>query len=232
MKKITKYLYLIVRIITITFITTAIFRMIKDHFDTETLSNHLFIIRKSFSLLLISFIPNILNRLGFKIPSILLAIYIMSFTAALLFGEMLGFYKTIRIWDSLVHFFNGGFVAIVGFSVINLLNNQNNNSKLSPLVVVLFGFCFAMTTGVIWELIEWGSDAIMGSNMQRFRDNFDSTISFQGREALFDTMKDFLLNTLGSLMVSILAFFDLRKHQYIYKWFLITKKTNEIPLNT
>ncbi|HHW99977.1 MAG TPA: hypothetical protein GX740_01565, partial [Acholeplasmataceae bacterium] len=96
--------------------------------------------------------------------------------------------------------------------------------------VALFVFCFSLSVGVIWEIIEYLIDGFAASNMQRFRDSITGEL-WMGREALRDTMKDFMLNTLGAALISVLGYIDLkRKSGLINKMVLKRERTEKAQL--
>jgi hypothetical protein len=78
----------------------------------------------------------------------------------------------------------------------------------------LFGFCFAVTIGVIWEIYEYSGDALLGMNMQKYMT--ESGEILVGQEALRDTMEDFIVNVASALIVSVGAFFSVRKKQRVF----------------
>ena len=113
-------------------------------------------------------LPTIItNRLKIKLPTALeVIIYIFIFAAQIL-GEINNFYGIIPHWDTLLHTLNGFLVAGVGFSLIDLLNENSKNINLSPLFVALVAFCFSMTIGVLWEFFEYSADIYLKYDMQK-----------------------------------------------------------------
>ena len=108
-------------------------------------------------------------------------------------------------------------------------NSEKVDLKLNPLFVSIFVVCFTITVGVAWEFFEFLSDAITGSNMQRYSDSVTRE-PFLGRDALFDTMKDLLLDAGGAILMAIISYIDLKKkkeHTAI-KWFI--EKRPQLPV--
>ena len=126
--------------------------------------------------LLLFTIPIILeDKFKIGIPSLLESIiYLFIFSAEIL-GEINNFYGNIPYWDTILHTLNGFLAAGVGFSLIDLLNENSKNIKLSPVFVAIVAFCFSMTIGVLWEFFEYGADRYMKLDMQK--DRIVSTIS-------------------------------------------------------
>ena len=84
------------------------------------------------------------------------------------YGEVNNFYGVIPYWDTILHTLNGFLCASIGFSLIDILNkNENFHMKLTPIFVALVAFCFSMTVGVLWEFIEYGADSILEKDMQK-----------------------------------------------------------------
>ncbi len=63
---------------------------------------------------------------------------------------------------------------------------------VSPLLVAVFAFTFAITMGVLWEIFEFAIDWVFGTTMQSWDLPHDTTLigrAFQG-SGLRDTMSD------------------------------------------
>ena len=165
-------------------------------------------------------------------------------------GALLGdcwhlYYQTVW-WDKLLHFSGGVVFALFGLWLLQAIWKQP-----PPLLAsVLFAFCFSVTLAVLWEFLEFGSDRIFGTDMQR--DTWLSALSSYalgeetGRVAgienitevtvngqllgeggyldigLVDSMMDMLVETVGALAVSLYALFDRQRHPL-----LLFKKTRE-----
>lgn len=113
-------------------------------------------------------VPSLLEQ-GFKIhipPLLEGTIYLFIFSAEIL-GELNHFYAAIPYWDTILHTLNGFLAAAVGFSMIDLLNRNSKNFRLSPFYLCLVAFCFSMTIGVIWEFFEYAADALLNIDMQK-----------------------------------------------------------------
>ncbi|MBE5821575.1 MAG: hypothetical protein E7311_03180 [Clostridiales bacterium] len=126
--------------------------------------------------LLLFTIPMFLQyRFKIKIPILLESIvYIFIFSAEIL-GEINNFYGIIPYWDTILHTINGFLCAGIGFSLVDLLNENSRNINLSPVFVAIVAFCFSMTIGVLWEFFEYGADIYLKYDMQK--DTLSSSIS-------------------------------------------------------
>ncbi len=113
--------------------------------------------------------PSILERkLRMKIPDALEIVLLFFIFAADILGEIKEFYVLVPHWDTVLHTINGFLFAAVGFSLVNMLNEDKHVAmSLSPLCMAVVAFCFSMTIGVLWEFFEWSSDCIFGFDMQK-----------------------------------------------------------------
>jgi uncharacterized membrane protein YjdF len=204
-------MYHFVRIITIILFGYGIVGIFINRSDGSQIGDYTFISINALGLFLLSLVPGFIRKKwSITLPDVSLKIYLIFVTCALLLGEIGRFFENVPWWDSALHLISGSLIGIIGFSLVSLLNNQESESfKLSPIFVALFVFCFSLAVGVLWEIVEFGIDAFAGSNMQRFKDNFG--VGFVGRAALADTMKDFILNTIGATFISILGYIDLKR---------------------
>ncbi len=163
-KKRSLLIYLILRILVI---VCMVLQIIRGDWNNAFLC---------FLSLILFTIPTILqDRLKITIPTVLEAIiYLFIFSAEIL-GEINNFYGNIPYWDTILHTLNGFLAAGVGFSLIDLLNENSKKIKLSPAFVAIVAFCFSMTIGVLWEFFEYGSDTYLKLDMQK--DKIVSSIS-------------------------------------------------------
>ena len=115
-------------------------------------------------------LPTIISeKFKIGIPSLLEAlIYLFIYSSAIL-GEINNFYKIIPFWDTILHTLNGFLCAGIGFSLVDLLNQNSDKIKLSPLYVALVSFCFSMTIGILWEFFEFTADNVAKTDMQKDR---------------------------------------------------------------
>ena len=127
--------------------------------------------------LLLFTIPTIFSEtLNITLPSTLETIVYIFIFAAEILGEVQSFYTHVIYWDSILHTINGFICAAIGFSLIDLLNtNDNIHVNLSPIFVSIVAICFSMTIGVIWEFFEYSVDKLLLRDMQK--DTIVNTIS-------------------------------------------------------
>ena len=115
-------------------------------------------------------LPTIISeKFKIGIPSLLEGIiYLFIYSTAIL-GEINNFYGRIPFWDTILHTLNGFLCAGIGFSLVDLLNQNSKRIKLSPLYIAIVAFCFSMTIGILWEFFEFSADYFTKTDMQKDR---------------------------------------------------------------
>ena len=225
----TKFMYGIIRIATLLLFVFNVIAMFIDEDDSQK-SRAAFNAAQSFLMLLCTYVPGFVEKTGkVSVPNVMSITFICFCLAHFVVGEIGELYVRSKTFDSILHTLSGSMIAILGFSIIRLLNNSEKvDLKLNPLFVSIFIVCFSITVGVAWEIVEFAADALSGSNMQRYSDSVTRE-PFLGRDALFDTMKDLMLDAIGALVVAIISYIDLKrdKEHTIIKWFIEKKK--ELP---
>lgn len=136
-------------------------------------------------------------------------------------------------WDKLLHISGGVAFALVGAAIFQRADGQRRNRILAA----AFAFCFSVTLAAVWEFYEFGSDQLLGTDMQRDTvitaihsrnlgtglgdtgsiENI-TQVSVNGQLlpgyldiGLMDTMLDMLLETLGALVGTLLYALDKKK---------------------
>ncbi|MDR2658581.1 MAG: hypothetical protein LBC27_01135 [Spirochaetaceae bacterium] len=168
--------------------------------------------------LAILFLPGILERrCKIVIENYIYIFFVIFLFAAIILGEVHDFYYRVPHWDTLLHACSGVMLGAVGVSVIDILNKSKNvKLNLSEGFVAIFAFFFAVSLGAIWEIYEYLIDLFLGFNMQRYRAE-DGT-QFLGQLALYDTMKDLIVDVIGSLVICVIGYAMLKnKNKHILK---------------
>lgn len=113
--------------------------------------------------------PSIIERkLHIDLPDTLEIIILLFIFAGDILGEINEFYVLVPHWDTVLHTINGFLFAAIGFSIVNIFNeNKRVSMTLSPFYMAVAAFCFSMTIGILWEFFEWGADLLMGFDMQK-----------------------------------------------------------------
>ena len=191
--------------------------------------------------LLLLIVPSLVQvTFRIEIPSALEVIILMFIFSAEILGEVNEFYIKIPNWDTMLHTLNGFLAAAIGFSLVNLLNEDKRLSfNLSPFFVAVVAFCFSMTIGVLWEFYEFFMDTNFAMDTQKDTiiyninsvllnpeninvpfhiKNITSTM-VNGNEiniggyldiGLIDTMKDLIVNFIGAVTFSVIGYFYLK----------------------
>ena len=90
------------------------------------------------------------------------------------------------------------------FLLVYILNREKGVAfELSPIFVAIFSLCFAVSIGVIWEIIEFTIDTVFKLNMQK--------------SGLVDTMWDLIIDFLAALAVSFSGYMYLKGDVNIFQ---------------
>jgi len=156
--------------------------------------------------IVVMFLPSMIEkRMKITIPSYMHICYILFLHASIYLGEVRSFYYEVPHWDTILHTFSGFMLGAVGYSIVELLNTQAKiKVNMSQIFVAMFAFSFAVATGVLWEIYEFTVDRIFSLNMQKYA--LQNGVPLLGAEALMDTMKDLIVDTLGALAFVIVTF--------------------------
>lgn len=191
--------------------------------------------------LLLLIVPSLVQvTFRIEIPSALEVIILMFIFSAEILGEVNEFYIKIPNWDTMLHTLNGFLAAAIGFSLVNLLNEDKRLSfNLSPFFVAVVAFCFSMTIGVLWEFYEFFMDTNFAMDTQKdtiiyninsvllnpeninvpFHIKNITSTTVNGNElniggyldiGLIDTMKDLIVNFIGAVTFSVIGYFYLK----------------------
>lgn len=156
--------------------------------------------------ILLVIIPGIIDKkLKLELPDLLYSVYFIFLFAAIFLGSGLGFYSKIPRWDDVLHSLSGALLTVLGFAIVMLYNKRSKQIEgtISAGFMAVFAFCFALAIGAIWEIYEYTGDGLMQMSMQRFLDADGNGLV--GRAALYDTMKDIIVDTLSALTTSIVG---------------------------
>ncbi len=109
-------------------------------------------------------------------------------------GEVGGFYERYWWWDLVLH--SGAAMAggLVGFVLVFMLF-EGDRFAAPPLALAYLAFSSAVAIGALWEVFEFGMDAVFGLNMQK--------------SGLEDTMWDMIVNTIGAGIAATAGYFYL-----------------------
>lgn len=172
---------------------------------------------------LFSFIPGLIEIIfKVKMPIFMKILFLFFCFCHFILGEIGGFYASIKLWDVFLHATTTSIITLLGISVIYILEKEQKIKKI-PLFILIFPICFTMTIEVFWELIEFTSDVLFKTNMQRFNNSITGE-PFIGQKALLDTMKDLIVDLLATTLVSLGAYLSAKKGNNTFEKWVITKK--------
>lgn len=106
------------------------------------------------------------------------------------------YYDDVFWWDNITHFLSSMLVSAIGFITVFLIDWYVDEIHIPPRVMPFIIVAVGCSFGVLWELLEWSSDLILGSATQY---------------SLDDTMHDLLMDFLGSVTMGVLGWFFLQR---------------------
>jgi len=163
----------------------------------------------SLAIVAVTIVPFVVGRrFHIFVPPEFEALAVVFIYASLLLGEVQGYYLRFWWWDALLHAGSGFLLGITGFLLAHVLNQHKEiEFHLKPGFVALFAFMFAMGTGGLWEIFEFGMDQVFGLNMQK--------------SGIVDTMWDLIVDAIGGLTISLLGWSYLRTRgndSFLERW--------------
>ena len=136
----------------------------------------------------LSMVPSIVERnhrvhLPFELDFLItLAIFLHTVP-----GEWLEFYERVWLWDKALHFYSSAIIALLAFVSAYTLH-YTGKLRLTIPFIGLFTVVFAISIGVLWELMEFFMDIFFGMTMQN---------------GLADTMFDLIYDIAGGCLVAV-----------------------------
>ncbi len=120
-------------------------------------------------------------------------VYDLAFVVAWCFtgwGEALGLYDTYAWYDRVVHFCVPALTAPVAYLALARVEvlpdpRQDLHGLRRYLGIAVVTFALGVAVGGLWEIAEWSSDGLLGSNLSEGND---------------DTVGDLIADSLGSLL--------------------------------
>jgi len=142
--------------------------------------------------LLITFVPALLER-KYDFPLdpwlglwITLAVFLHTLGSA-------GLYQQIDTWDHLTHAMSASLIAAIGYTFARAVDLHSDEIHIPDRFAFVFILLVVMSFGVVWELFEFGLDIVAD----------ETGISMPlAQFGLDDTIRDFMYNTVGALVVA------------------------------
>lgn len=148
------------------------------------------------SVLLMIWLPYILNRIKIQFDFTTLIVYLVFIFLSTMVGSVWSVYQILLWYDTVIHFFSGVLIGFIGYSLFT----KNSKTKLEYFWLFIFILGFTMLCGGIWEIYEFMADSLLGTNMQIYE-------GFVGQDALVDTMTDIICDLGGGLIAAICCMF-------------------------
>lgn len=177
-------------------------------------------------------LPNILTKkLKWHVPTFFYVLYMLFLCLSISVGEVAKFYYRVHLWDDLLHLSSSMMLAMLGFSLVDILNEKNTYVKLSPFFVSLFACTFSISIEAVWEIFEFTFDHFLGFNMQKYAvessDGVTILADLVGHEALMDTMSDIIIDFSGAIIISVIGYISVKRKKNWLDAFLLKAKTDE-----
>lgn len=176
----------------------------------------------------LTFLPKIMRKMDIEISNGLYYLILFSVMVSFVGGMGFKLYQIINNYDTIIHFFNGGVIAIFGFAFIR---SQFEDWHEYIMMIAVGALLVSISVGAIWEIYEFVADLITKGNMQRYEDIFTPDgipIPFIGQKALMDTMIDIIVDTLGGVIASVMMYRSAVKNGKLSNIFAMTHINNEI----
>src|SRR3989344_1123715 len=164
---------------------------------------------------LITFLPEILDRkFGVRIPADFEVFIILFIYGTLFFGVSRGFYEKYWWWDIILNLGASIAFGFIGLTILYVLY-KDEQLDASPLIIAIFTFCFAVSLGTMLEFFEFFMDTLFSFNLQA---------------SAVDTMKDLIVNSIGSFIVSIAGYLYVKEGKVNIISKLLTNFIEKNPL--
>ena len=155
------------------------------------------------------FLEYIINKLKVVFPSVFRLVISIFLFCTMYLGEIKKFYEKFWWWDLTLHFYSGFFMVLLSVFIIGVLNFKLRKSYIyNPLLVIIICLLISISVEGLWEIFEFAGDRILNTNMEK--------------AGLQDTMTDFIMNILGSIISGFLVYF--KKEIIIESLFKIVPK--------
>lgn len=174
----------------------------------EILSGNWLIAAATVGVALAMFFPLIIgHRYHVQIPPEFELLAVVFVFASLFLGELQGYYAKYPWWDILLHSVSGLVLGIFGFLLVHVMNEHEDlGLHMKPSFTALFAFLFALGMGVIWEILEFAIDQMLGTRMQH---------------GLSDTMTDLIVDAAGAFLIAALGYtylLDRASSSFLERW--------------
>lgn len=153
------------------------------------------------------------DKIGLQIPIVLESSMTVFAFCGFVLGDVFDFYKKIPVWDSILHAFSGVILAYAGFVLIDyFVKRESINISMGHMFICTSVVLFSLALGAVWEIGEYLTDDIFGTNTQQYMESTQGTlygkkdIPLEGHDALADTMKDLMLDLAGAATIATIEY--------------------------
>lgn len=190
MKKILKILN---SLLFVFFICFMVYMLISSYDTMKT--THLLLVICIFPLIMV---PFILDKIKiYHMDEVLIFAYYIFLLLSLVFGSILGCYRSIWWFDLLSHFTSGFLTSVLAYVILDKNNLVNKKNKWFSFMFIII---FSIAIAGIWEFFEFTLDLIIGGDTQH---SLDTGVN--------DTMEDMLIATLASIISGFYYLFYIKK---------------------
>lgn len=162
------------------------------------LNNDLYGFLICISIIPVMLIPSLLKKFFYlKISSQVETMYLIFVFFAHFLGSIVNFYDLIPGYDKIMHFISG---MLSAFIALLLLIKLKQYKKINVLFTIIFMIATTLSIAALWEFYEFISDYIFSKDAQ----NVITT-------GVSDTMWDMLMAFLGSILISIQYWHEVKR---------------------
>lgn len=127
-------------------------------------------------------------------------LYYIYIIAAVLFGNIMNLFDDNLWYDKIVHFYFGFMMALVAVLFIKY-NKKDLKKKI--IFNILFISGFTLLIAVCWEFVEFTTDKLFNTDHQRWKET-----------GIDDTMFDLLVAFLGSIVININYYIEVKRKEF------------------
>lgn len=154
------------------------------------------------------------NRRGAIDPAyrVMYGVAAVFLVASLVCGGLFHFYDRFWWWDDMLHCLSGVVLVLVGLALVRAVCGRQLQYTW---FAVLVAFCFALASGVLWEIMEFSCDTFFHTALQQWDMSPRAIVMgapYQGM-GLRDTMSDLINATVGAAVTAAAAY--LARHRSV-----------------
>ena len=127
-------------------------------------------------------------------------LYLIFIFSTLILGDTFKFYEKVPYWDSIMHLLSGFVISLFAYKI--------SDGKVTGIYRIILCITTSLSIGAIWEMCEFTFDSLLDNNAMR-------TLNKCGLNAVNDTIKDLVLDLIGSLFIIFYEKKYQQKHEVI-----------------